>query len=370
MAATALKVVQTVMAEDHLRAVIVRITIGGKNVLTKALGTSMPGVPATTDMHFRNGAVAISYVSTALLRLVDEKKVALTDKLSNWLPEVPHSAQVTLGELAQMTAGYADYVQNAAFLKTVLADPFQTFTPQRLASYGTSQPLVYSPGTNWNYSHTDYVLLGLAMEKITGEPMDVLLQQAVLGPLGLRNTTDPGDPAIPEPVLHAYTSERRESLSVPARTPFYEESTFWNPSWTITHGAVQTTNIYDMTATADAVGTGKLLSPASHQVQVATTLRGRTKAVTGCASCFVQNIGYTYGLGVVISGDWLLQNPAFGGYGAVEAYLPSKKIAIAIAATYDENAFDATGSVANRADEMFQTVGATIAPDDAPPLRH
>ena len=125
-----------------------------------------------------------------------------------------------------------------------------------------------------------------------------------------------------------------------------------------------------MTATADAVGTGKLLSPASHQARVATTLRGHTKAVTGCASCFVQNIGDTYGLGVVISGHWLLQNPAFGGYGAVEGYLPAKKIAIAIAVTYDENASDATGSVANRADEMFQTLGAAIAPDDAPPLRH
>ena len=63
------------MAQAHLKAVIVRVTVDGKEVVTQAVGESMTGVPATTDMHFRNGAVAISYVSTLLLMLVDEKKV-------------------------------------------------------------------------------------------------------------------------------------------------------------------------------------------------------------------------------------------------------------------------------------------------------
>ena len=63
------------MAEAHLKAVIVRVTVDGKEVLTRAVGDSMTGVPAATNMHFRNGAVAISYVSTLLLILVDENKV-------------------------------------------------------------------------------------------------------------------------------------------------------------------------------------------------------------------------------------------------------------------------------------------------------
>src|SRR5690349_17521154 len=67
--------VRDTMAESHLKAVIVRVTVDGKEVLTRAVGDSMTGVPATTAMHFRNGAVAISYVSTLLLILVDEKKV-------------------------------------------------------------------------------------------------------------------------------------------------------------------------------------------------------------------------------------------------------------------------------------------------------
>ncbi len=79
-------------------------------MLTHAVGESMTGVPATTNMHFRNGAVAISYVSTLLLSLVDQDKVSLDDKLSKWLPDVPNADRVTLGQLAQMTSGYVDYV--------------------------------------------------------------------------------------------------------------------------------------------------------------------------------------------------------------------------------------------------------------------
>jgi CubicO group peptidase (beta-lactamase class C family) len=105
-----MKIVRNTMAQAHLKAVIVRATVDGQEVLTQAVGESMTGVPATPAMHFRNGAVAISYVSTLLLKLVDQKKLSLDDKLSKWLPDVAHADQVTLGQLAQMTSGYPDYV--------------------------------------------------------------------------------------------------------------------------------------------------------------------------------------------------------------------------------------------------------------------
>jgi len=69
-----MRIVRDTMAQAHLKAVIVRVTVDGKEVVTQAVGESMTGVPATTAMHFRNGAVAISYVSTLLLKLVDEKR--------------------------------------------------------------------------------------------------------------------------------------------------------------------------------------------------------------------------------------------------------------------------------------------------------
>ena len=86
-----MKIVRQSMTDLHLKAVIVRATIDGKEIVTEALGESMTGVPATPDMHFRNGAVAISYVSTLLLVLVDKKQVSLDDKVSKWLPDIKYS---------------------------------------------------------------------------------------------------------------------------------------------------------------------------------------------------------------------------------------------------------------------------------------
>lgn len=365
-----MRAVRDTMASEHLKAVIVRVTVDGQEVVTEAVGESMTGVPAGTNMHFRNGAVAISYVSTLLLRLVDEQKVSLDDKLSKFLPEIPHADRVTLGQLAQMTSGYVDYViGNTKMNDALYADPFRRWTVHELLQYAVQQPLLYEPGTNWNYAHTNYVLLGLALEKATGEHMPKLLSDKVLRPLGLTNTVNSLTPEIPAPALHAFTSERRAFLKIPAGTPFYEESTFWDPSWTITHGAIQTTDIYDMEATAAGVGSGRLLSEDSYKSMVSTDLRGKTRKQPGCTTCDEMNDGYTYGLGIVISGNWLLQNPLMSGYSAVEAYLPSQQIAIAVAATYLPEAFDDQGNYTNAADTLFRRIGAVMAPDDAPPVR-
>jgi CubicO group peptidase (beta-lactamase class C family) len=364
-----MRVVRDFMTQAHLKAVIVRVTQDGQKAVTEAVGDSMTGVAATPDMHFRNGAVAISYVATLLLKLVDENKVSLDDKLSKYLPDFPNADRVTLGQLAQMTSGYPDYVLgNDAFDNAFYADPFRQWTTQDILAQISSRPLLYDPGTNWNYSHTNYILLGLALEKATGQDMPSLMRSKVLRPLGLSATNNSDTPEIPQPVLHAFTSERRAVLKIPAGTPFYEESTYWNPSWTITHGAIQTTDIYDMEATAVGVGSGRLLSAESYKKMVSTELRGKTRPQPDCPTCFEQNDGYTYGLGIVISGNWLMQNPMLAGYAAVEAYLPSQRIAIAVAVTYAAEAFDDQGNYSNQADILFRKIGAEVAPNDAPPM--
>lgn len=364
-------IVRDTMDEAHLKSVILRVTIDGEEIVTAAVGESMTGVPATTDMNFRNGAVAISYVSTLLLQLVDEGKVSLDDKVSTWLPDLPHADRVTLGQLAQMTSGYQDFVLgNDEFVLEAYADPYKAWTTEDQLALAVDKPLYYEPGTNWNYAHTNYVILGLALEKITGQPLADALQDKVLDPLGLENTVASLTPAIPEPVLHAFSSERRPFFNIADDASFYEETTFWNPSWTISHGAIQTTNIFDLHDTAVAIGTGELLSPESYAAMTSTDLRGKTSSVPGCpATCRPLDDFQTYGLGLWITGDWLFQNPLFYGYAAVDAYLPSKKIAIAVAVTYEEEAFASDGTYVNGGDTLFRQIGALLAPDEAPPVR-
>ncbi len=359
--------VRDIMAKDHLRAVILRVTIDGNEVVTRALGESMTGVPTTADMHFRNGAVAIAYVSTALLRLVDQGQVGLDDTLATWLPDLPDAGHVTLRMLANHTAGYPDYVPDPGFQKASYENPFRQWTPEELIAISTATPRLFAPGTNWDYSHANVVILGRALEQISGMPLSVLLREQIFTPLGLSNTDDPGTPAIPEPVLHAFSSERRVALGIDPATRFYEESTFWSPSWTLAQGAIETTNIYDMAATAEAVGTGALLSPESHQAQVSPSLIGFGSVLAGCPSCHTLDQTFSYGLGVVLTGSWILQNPLFYGYSGAEAYLPSRKIAIAVANTYGEGAFDTEGNYENGSQAIFRAIGAYLAPDDPPP---
>src|SRR5919107_2475735 len=304
------------MAHHDLKAVILRVVSDGRELITTALGEAMTGVPATVDMHFRNGAVAIAYMSTALLVLVDRGVVGLDDPLATWLPEVPDADQVTLRMLANMTSGYNDFVANASFIAALLADPFRQWTAEERIAIGLSTPRFFAPGTNWNYAHTNYVILGRALEAITGQPLAALLQEFVLSPLGLRNTASSDTPVIPEPALHTFSSERRQALGIPAGTRFYEEATYWNPSWTLAEGAIQTTTIVNLATSAVAIGEGTLLSPESHAAQVEPRLLGFGSPVEGCLTCHTLDEAYSYGLGVVINGSWILQNPLFAGLGS------------------------------------------------------
>ncbi len=367
-AAAIVVLARDIMAKQDVKAVLLRVTIDGQEIVIEALGESMTGVPATTDMHFRNGAVAIAYIATLLLRLVDQNVVALDDPLSTWLPDLPDAERVTPRMLANMTAGYRDFEQATEFKLAFYADPFRQWTAEERIAISLATPRLFAPGTNWEYSHTNYVILGQALEKIGGQPLDVLLQEHVLGPMGLRNTVGWSTPEISEPVLHAFSSERRPVLGIPAGTRFYEETTYWNPSWSLAPGSIETTDIVDLATTAVAVGEGTLLSSASHQAQIDPGLLGFGAPLAGCPTCRVLNETYSYGLGVAFRGSWIVQPPLFGGYGAVIGYLPAKKIAIAVATTFGEGSFDDQGGYKYSShQDIFTAIGAFLAPDDPPP---
>ena len=114
--------------------------------------------------------------------------------------------------------------------------------------------MLCDPGTCWSYAHTNFVILGKVLEKAAGRPLEHLIRDGILDPLSLNGTRSETMPAIQEPVLHSFTAERGK----------YEESTYWNPSWTLVRGAIMTSNVADILKSAAAIGTGALLSPESH----------------------------------------------------------------------------------------------------------
>jgi CubicO group peptidase (beta-lactamase class C family) len=361
------RILNASMSRHNLAALIVRITKDGQVLYEGAAGESMTGVPATPQMHFRNGAVAFTYMGTVLLRLVDEEKLHLHDKLAEFFPNLPHADAVTLKMLANMTAGYADYVYQPEVLDGTVREPFRQWTTDELIRIGTSKPMMFEPGTNWGYSHTDYAILARVLEKASGSSMDQLMKTYILDPLKLRQTRSLSTPVIPDPVLHSFTSERREALGIPAGTPFYEEATFWNPSWTTAEGAVQVSTIADVATSIAAVGEGTLLSSASHSAQISPELAGFGKDVEGCDACRANTEEASYGLGVILRGPWITQNKLFAGAGAAMGYLPSEKLAIAVATTYAPGAFDAQGNYVEADGAVLAELARAVVPDHPVP---
>lgn len=364
--ATIESIVTQVTSRQHLRSAIVEVRRDGKTVFARAFGDSMTGVPATTAMHFRNGAMGFTYMATLLLIFADQKKLSIDDKLAKYRPDLPHAGEITLRRLANMTSGYADYVYQPELLDGYMSNPFRRWTPEELIHIGVSAPMMFAPGTNWGYSHTNYAILGGVLEKIAGVPLNDALHRYVFDPLGMTQTNAYMTPYVPEPVMHAYSSERRQFLGVKAGLPFYEESTFWDPSWTTFDGAVETTDIADMSEGMEAVGTGTLLSPAAHAEQVGTQLLGFGHAQTGCAACRPMTDALHYGLGVVLTGPWVTQSKFFSGSSATVGYLPAQKLTIAAQVTYLPAAFDADGNYTDQSVTLFRALAGALAAGTLP----
>jgi D-alanyl-D-alanine carboxypeptidase len=352
----AVEIARASMESNGLSSVLIRVGNGDDVIASAAMGDSMTNVPANLDMHFHNGAIAYTYLSTVLLQLVEEGKASLDDPVGKWVPDVPEADTVTLRMLAASTTGYPDYETTEAFNKQLDKDPFHYFTPEELLKAAFAQPMLYKPGTNWSYAHTNFFVLAQALEKMTGQSLADLISERVIERADLAQTASQDTPIIPNPVLHQYTTERK----------VFEDSTYWGLSWTGPPGVVMTTNICDVLVSARAIGRGDLVSEESHKEQIAPPPGGSFGGPTAeCPKgvCVQWTDKAYYGLGTFVINGWILQNPVFNGMGVIQAYLPSEDISIAIAAAGGQ----ASDPLTNYASQIFGQVGAELAPQNAPP---
>ena len=336
-------IVDQAVAENGLRAALVRVEAGDRRLATIARGESMAGVPAIQQMHLRIGSMAIPHLITLLLQLQDEGRLDLDDPVSNWLPQVPNADEVTLRMLASSTSGYPDWAQrNQAFLDTLFAEPFKQWKQSELLKIAFDLPLECDPGTCFVYAHTNFMLLQKVIQKETGESVARLIRRQVLRPLGLRQTAISALPDIPEPVLHAYLGDRG----------FYEDSTFWSPSWTIGKDTIMTATTRDITNAARAVGTGALISKRSSRERFAPVTVGLSPSMTE---------DLYYGLGILVADGWQFQNPNLTGYTGIQGYFPPADIAVGLTVTNGPSA--ATTDI-NYSQELFNSITAYLTPQN------
>ena len=309
-------IVQAEAEKAGSKAVLFGMWVKDREILTMALGHSMTTVPATTEMHYRIGGIAETFMSTLLFMLVEQGRISLDDKISRWLPDLLSADEVTVRMLVANSAGYIDYVKVDDFLKRQLAEPFRTFTDEELINYSVRDgKMNFAPGTSQQYSHTDNVILGQVIQRATGQSMKELYDQNIFGPMGMKNTQFPINQEIQSPVLHAFTMDRK----------FYEDCTYWNPFWGSTPG-LPISNIHDLGKWGPILGTGRLISPEHFYEQTAPTSVGKGKNRP--------DLYFAYGF--VVANGWLAQNPSINGYSGAFAYNLSNGVTIVVEATKSE----------------------------------
>jgi D-alanyl-D-alanine carboxypeptidase len=304
-------------------------------------------VPANIRMQTRIGSIAIPYVIDILFQLRDAGRLSLDDPLSKYFPEIADAGKITLLNLATATSGLPDWIQeNPSFVNDLYGNPFQQFTTDEILNIALQRQRLCQPGECFHYAHTNFVILGKVISKVTGKPLKALLQNRILRPLGLRETYISALPEMPGPYLNAYTA---------ARGP-YEDSTAWTPSWGISSSMTMSSTIGDVVKSAKAMGRGTLVSPRSAKERFAPYTAN--VPIVPAGPVFNQNV--YYGLGVIIENTWAIQNPELNGYTAIQGWLPSKKMAVGLVVTKGPRAAAQTGE--NWSELMFAELTEYLSP--------
>jgi D-alanyl-D-alanine carboxypeptidase len=169
--------------------------------------------PALAD-HYRIASVSKAYSGAVALALVSEGRLSLEDTIGQRLPGLlPQASQVTLAQALQHTGGLPDYIHSPAFLKRFTKGPGAYLSPQQLLAFVRDDRLRFRPGSRYEYSDTDNVVVGLMAEAATGERYERLLARYIYRPLGLRQTSLPRTVRMPRPYLHGYEGSPPEDVS-------------------------------------------------------------------------------------------------------------------------------------------------------------
>jgi D-alanyl-D-alanine carboxypeptidase len=157
-----------VRREQEIPGAAAAVVIPGEGVWVGASGLADVHTrePVRADTLFEVGSVTKTFVAALVLKLAEDGVLGLDDRLSRWVPAFPGSRGITLGQLLNHTAGTADFVGDGRFLAAQRRRGLAAaWTPQQLLRY-VPEPLA-KPGERWIYSNTNYLLLGLAIERAT-----------------------------------------------------------------------------------------------------------------------------------------------------------------------------------------------------------
>jgi len=317
------KVEQTFM-DLKIPGAIVGVWKGDSDSYIKTFGVSdiVTNTPIRTDDHMRIGSITKTFTGTVLLQLVDENKIKLSDKLSEYFPDFPNGGNITVEMLGKMTSGIYNYSENENFENTLMNNLDTTFNPGELIDIAKAHAPYFPPGEGFHYSNSNTVLLGLIIEKITGNSLTSEIQNRIFTPLGM-NSLFAADTYFPDPKSNGYIY--MDSLQLNPT-----DVTNQDPTWAWAAGAVIST-LADVYKYAKKLATGELIS---NKAQDERLKWGKT---------FIPETGawkgekLNYGFAIADFNGAIGHNGGIPGYNSFMGYLPEQDVTIIVLCNMQDN---------------------------------
>ncbi|MDQ2860897.1 MAG: beta-lactamase family protein [Pseudomonadota bacterium] len=297
------------------------------------------GRPLTFDDHFRIGSNTKTFVISVLLQLVDEGKLSLDDPLSRFSlgVTIPGAAHITVRELCQMRSGLFEGYDTPEFERLAMK-PGTTVGPRTIVGWAVKQKPYFAPGAAFNYSNTNYLILGLIVESLTGDTVADQIDKRLLRPFKLTHTSYPATQAMPEPWAHGYELDK-------------------HGAWKDVSGTIP----------VSLMGTaGEMISdPADMKRWVALYVEGKTNgAATQRARLKCVSTGQgnrAFGLGIGCSAGWYGYTGGLPGYNTSNYYFPATGATIVAWVTLQRDAPAPGVSVS-----IFRDIAKIMTPANIP----
>jgi D-alanyl-D-alanine carboxypeptidase len=303
----------------------VTLADGSTFALASGLSDTARRIAMRPTDRLLQGSVGKTYVSAVALQLMHEGKLGLDDKISKyfgtepWFTRLPNGADITVRQLMTHTSGLVRYEFQPRFTADLRAQPFKEWTPVERLGYVLDLTAPFAAGQGWEYSDTNYIVLGMIIERITGKTYYAALRERILDPLKLVNTIPSDRPDLPG-VANGYAGPRNDLGGFDAS--MVNGRLAVNPGLEWTGGGIAST-ADDLARWAKLLYEGNAFD--------ASMLPKLLDAVPSRLGRDVK-----YGLGVIVRptplGTAYGHSGFFPGYGTEMLYFPDLKVAVAVQA--------------------------------------
>ena len=197
--------IRRTVAEKHIVGLSVGVMQNGKVILAKGYGVrDLPTKdPVTPRTMFAIGSVTKQFTCSALMLLAEQRRLSLTDRVSNYFPTLTRAKDITLLDLGGHLSGYRDYYP----LDFVDREMQRDATADQIITEYATRPLDFEPRSRYSYSNTGFLILGRVIEKVSGEPFGAFLGKRIFTPLKLSRTVyEPTTTTSAADMAQGYTS--------------------------------------------------------------------------------------------------------------------------------------------------------------------